>query len=445
MKWKLNYASLGLGGLLAVLLLLCAVSLWSIQLVNVSWRWEKHTYEVIGQCDKLLSAVIDTQTAARGYAIFGDQLRLKRFNTARPQIDEYVHSIRFSTSDNLSQQRRLDQLAPLLEGFVAEMTRMIATRVYGGEGNRLMDAVRQIIAEMRSEEQRLLIDRDRIATAAWQREREAVFVGSALGVGIVAIAFALGVRDRRQRRQAEVANRSKSEFLANMSHELRTPLNGIIGFAEFLVDGKPGSVNPKQKEYLGDILNSGRHLLQLINDVLDLAKLEAGKMKLNSERFSLGPAIEEVCSVAKPIEGEKTIHLAVDIAPELGEITLDRRKFKQVLYNLLSNAVKFTPRGGTISIHARAERDQLVLDVMDSGPGIPPDERNRIFEAFYQGKTPQGGHVKGTGIGLSVVTEFVNAHSGSIEILEAKAGGAHFRVRLPMRQAAIAREKAHAA
>jgi two-component system, NtrC family, sensor histidine kinase GlrK len=116
-----------------------------------------------------------------------------------------------------------------------------------------------------------------------------------------------------------------------------------------------------------------------------------------------------------------------------------------ILDNLLSNAIKFTPRGGTISLHAHGERDQLVLDVMDSGPGIPADERNKIFEAFYQGKTPQGGHVKGTGIGLSVVTEFVNAHGGSIEILEAKAGGAHFRVRLPLRQSSAARAKAHAA
>jgi two-component system sensor histidine kinase GlrK len=117
------------------------------------------------------------------------------------------------------------------------------------------------------------------------------------------------------------------------------------------------------------------------------------------------------------------------------------------LDNLLSNAIKFTPRGGTICMHARADGDQLILDVMDSGPGIPAEERNRIFEAFYQGKTPQGGHVKGTGIGLSVVTEFVNVHGGSIEISEARVGGAHFRVRLPLRQAAAEpkRVAAHAA
>jgi signal transduction histidine kinase len=130
------------------------------------------------------------------------------------------------------------------------------------------------------------------------------------------------------------AAKSKDRFLANMSHELRTPLNGIIGFAEFLADGKPGHLNPKQEEYLNDILNSGRHLLQLMNDVLDLAKVEANKMDLYPERFSLGTAIEEVCAVSKPIVQKKGICLGVNLAPELGHVTLDQQKFKQVLYNL---------------------------------------------------------------------------------------------------------------
>jgi PAS domain S-box-containing protein len=134
--------------------------------------------------------------------------------------------------------------------------------------------------------------------------------------------------------ELQIAAKSKDRFLANMSHELRTPLNGIIGFAEFLVDGKPGHLNPKQEEYLNDILNSGRHLLQLMNDVLDLAKVEANKMDLYPERFSLGTAIEEVCAVSKPIVQKKGICLGVNLAPELGHVTLDQQKFKQVLYNL---------------------------------------------------------------------------------------------------------------
>ena len=180
--------------------------------------------------------------------------------------------------------------------------------------------------------------------------------------------------------QAESANRIKSEFLANMSHELRTPLNGIIGFAEFLVDGKPGTLNPKQKEYLGDILNSGKHLLQLINDVLDLAKVEAGKMELSPERFALREAIEEVCAVTKAIAQKKSIQIEIDVAPELGEVTLDQQKFKQVLYNLLSNAIKFTDEGGKVEILAAThEAHRFRLVVKDTGIGIKPEDLHATF------------------------------------------------------------------
>jgi signal transduction histidine kinase len=143
----------------------------------------------------------------------------------------------------------------------------------------------------------------------------------------------------------------KNQFLANMSHELRTPLNGIIGFAEFLVDGKPGAVNEKQKEYLHDILNSGRHLLQLINDVLDLAKVEAGKMTFDPEVFSIEKAIDEVCAVTKPLAQKNGIRIEVKVAPESDCVTLDQRRFKQVIYNLLSNAVKFSNRGEKVEIY----------------------------------------------------------------------------------------------
>ena len=141
---------------------------------------------------------------------------------------------------------------------------------------------------------------------------------------------------------------AKNQFLANMSHELRTPLNGIIGFAEFLADGKPGPLNDKQVEYLGDILNSGRHLLQLINDVLDLAKVESGKMTFFPEPFTINRAIDEVTAIAKPLAQKKHVNVTVTIQPQLGRVTLDQQKFKQVLYNLLSNGIKFTNEGGSV-------------------------------------------------------------------------------------------------
>jgi len=235
----------------------------------------------------------------------------------------------------------------------------------------------------------------------------------------------------------------KNRFLRHMSHELKTPLANIREGTELLMDGAVGELQSNQREVTAILRENGMKLQRLIENLLSFSAWQAKSVGLEISEFKLRPLIKSVLENQQLTLVAQRVRLDVQVQ-DLTPLA-DRGKVRLILDNLLSNAIKFTPRGGTICIHARAEREQLVLDVMDSGPGIPPDERNRIFEAFYQGKTPQGGHVKGTGIGLSVVTEFVNAHGGSIEILEAKTGGAHFRVRLPMRQAAKAREKAHAA
>jgi len=236
----------------------------------------------------------------------------------------------------------------------------------------------------------------------------------------------------------------KNRFLRHMSHELKTPLANIREGTELLMDGAVGELQSAQREVTAILRENGMKLQRLIENLLSFSAWQAKSVGLEISEFKLRPLIKSVLENQQLTLVAQRVRL--DVHVEDLTTLADRGKIRLILDNLLSNAIKFTPRGGTISIHARAEREQLVLDVMDSGPGIPAEERNRIFEAFYQGKTPQGGHVKGTGIGLSVVTEFVNAHGGSIEILEAKAGGAHFRVRLPMRQAApTSREKAHAA
>jgi two-component system sensor histidine kinase GlrK len=235
----------------------------------------------------------------------------------------------------------------------------------------------------------------------------------------------------------------KNRFLRHMSHELKTPLANIREGTELLMDGAVGELQSAQREVTGILRENGMKLQRLIENLLSFSAWQAKSVALEISEFKLRPLVKSVLENQQlTLVGQR---VRLDVQVEDLTPTADRGKVRLILDNLLSNAIKFTPRGGTISIHARAEREQLILDVMDSGPGIPPDERNRIFEAFYQGKTPQGGHVKGTGIGLSVVTEFVNAHGGSIEILEAKTGGAHFRVRLPLRLAAGSREKAHAA
>jgi len=237
---------------------------------------------------------------------------------------------------------------------------------------------------------------------------------------------------RAAKERAESSDRLKSEFLANMSHELRTPLNGIIGFTEFLVDGKPGPLNPKQAEYLGDVLNSARHLLQLINDVLDLAKVEAGKMDFYAETFPLARAIEEACAVVNGFANKKRVSLAWSVAPELASVTLDQQKLKQVCYNLLSNAVKFTNSQGSVELTALGrDADHFELRVKDTGIGIKRDDLQRLFREFEQLDTGKSRRFEGTGLGLVLTKKIVELQCGTISVESEYGKGSTFTVVLP--------------
>jgi protein-histidine pros-kinase len=242
------------------------------------------------------------------------------------------------------------------------------------------------------------------------------------------------VTDRKRFEQTlQEANRLKSEFLANMSHELRTPLNGIIGFSEFLFDEKPGKLNAKQKEYLNDILNSGRHLLQLINDVLDLSKVEAGKMELFPETFALPKAVDEVCSVVAQMAEKKKIIVRRNIAASITSVTLDHQKFKQVLFNLLSNAVKFTDDGGQVEVIAGLlDTGRLRLQVRDTGIGIKAEDIERLFVEFQQLDSSLARRYQGTGLGLALTKKIVEFQQGSITVESETGKGSTFTVILPM-------------
>jgi len=244
------------------------------------------------------------------------------------------------------------------------------------------------------------------------------------------------IRDATERKRYETAlheaNRLKSEFLANMSHELRTPLNGIIGFSELLIDGKRGGINAKQKEYLTDILASGRHLLQLINDVLDLSKVEAGRMELHPEPFELSRAIDEVCSVISALAKQKGITVRKEIAASLGSVTLDRQKFMQMLYNLLSNAVKFTDESGEVGIVADSPAPNSVrLRVRDTGIGIRREDFGKLFIEFQQLDSGATRRYEGTGLGLALTKKIVEFQGGSISVESEPGRGSTFTVVLP--------------
>jgi signal transduction histidine kinase len=234
-------------------------------------------------------------------------------------------------------------------------------------------------------------------------------------------------------RQIEAANRHKSEFLANMSHELRTPLNAIIGFSEVLQEKLFGELNEKQAEYTSDILTSGQHLLSLINEILDLSKVEAGRMELELTTFDLPLAIDNARTFVRERVTKHGITLDVDVDDRLGDYIGDERKIKQILLNLLSNAVKFTPEGGRIGINARQTNGAVEISVSDTGIGIAPEDQPKIFEEFRQVGSDYSHKVEGTGLGLTLAKKFVELHGGRIWVTSELGKGSTFSFTLPQK------------
>jgi signal transduction histidine kinase len=250
---------------------------------------------------------------------------------------------------------------------------------------------------------------------------------------VIAIQNAAMVQEIRDKsRQLEIASQHKSEFLANMSHELRTPLNAIIGFSEVLLERMFGELNAKQDDYLKDIHASGKHLLSLINDILDLSKVEAGRMELEPARFDVPTAIDNAMTLVRERAQRHAIALGVDLADGVGEIVADERKFKQILLNLLTNAVKFTPDGGRVDVAARIVGPLLEVAVRDTGIGIAKEDQEAVFEEFRQVGRHYTNKQEGTGLGLALTRRFVELHGGTLRLASEPGKGSTFTFTLPV-------------
>jgi len=233
--------------------------------------------------------------------------------------------------------------------------------------------------------------------------------------------------------ELEATSRHKSEFLANMSHELRTPLNAVIGFSEVLQEKMFGDLNEKQLEYVHDIHASGRHLLSLINDILDLSKIESGKMELELTQVHLPSTLDGTLTLVRERAVRHGLEVQLSVAEEIGETVADERKVRQILLNLLSNAVKFTPDGGKIDVRATRSYDNVEISVSDTGIGIAQEDQEAIFEEFRQVGSDYARKREGTGLGLTLARKFVELHGGRIWVRSEIGRGSTFTFTLPVR------------
>ena len=259
-----------------------------------------------------------------------------------------------------------------------------------------------------------------------------------LRIGLV-VALLLGTiivgrltqRLQRQGIALEAAIRHKSEFLANMSHELRTPLNAVIGFSDVLLQRMFGELNERQDEYVRDIREAGKHQLALVNDILDLSKVEAGRMDLELTQFSLAALVADASALLRERASQKGVRLIVETDETLGTISADQQKIKQVLFNLLVNSIKFTPSGGTITVAGQRTNAHVSVSVTDTGIGIAAEDQSRIFEEFRQAGDRAGRAIEGTGLGLSLAKRFIELHGGTIRVDSQLGRGSAFTFTLP--------------
>ena len=468
---------LGVLAALALYIVVWGFAAWSLLRWGSDIQWVVRANQAVARIERVMSSVEKAETGQRGYLLTGKSSYLADYESGIEETKQTLEGLRSVEGVFPDQHAHVDLIEEQVHVKFSEMAETIELRRAGdfesarrrvltGHGKAAMDKIRAAIDDTRRESLQLLEQRSKeqqqsahdalwrmicgllltliLARLSWTQLNQAVVTREVTQAALEKSAGELREKTSLLESQnAEIlrATQLKSEFLANMSHELRTPLNSITGFSEVLIDEVAGPVNDAQKEYLGEILEGSRHLLHLINDVLDLSKVEAGKMTFRPEVVDLEHSIQETVQMLALMAKQKDIRIDSDVDLDGRHAFLDPARFKQVLFNYLSNALKFTPPKGNITVRVIAEADRWFrLEVEDTGVGIAPKDQQLLFQEFHQLDTSVSKQFQGAGLGLALTKRIVEAQGGRVGVQSQPGVGSIFFALLPRGKAEVMSE-----